>query len=569
MKNAPSVFVCFAVLLSISALRTAGQEKPAAPAAPASAEKSATPESSKAAPVAPTSNAKAPAERSEAPSRAQAMDLLKRSHAIGEQLPLRDRLNTLQRQVRAAARLDQQLARAWANELLEGSNDLPDPDERANTQAGVVVNLAARDPDGALEIFRTLSAPSAKASRDPRAMAAQALFPDLLRKDGAAALPVIEKEAVRLGSDGAYPYAAMADVAMRSRFAGDDKDEAQGAAPPQNEGAPDRPRRRGIPPGTTVPPRDPVGDATVLRVCRQALEFYQASTRSLAGDLGFADMIVSTWQWLPADFLRSALQASASNLMASAGESDLEFQNPADTAQGQSGRQNPADMALAHLAPMLKKIDPDMLEKVKQTRPFVAQWLSPTPQGAVPVWMAGTPPRGAGDDTMRNIQRTAQSDPNKALSLTQDLTDPAARAQALSAVASGFASQDPQQAVRSLEQADKLTAAVKDKEEQLRLLISEAEAAAAIKNVAILRQSMGRAFDLADQITRAEEDARVEQVTGWRPLMRLVSIGMKSEPELTVAYIDRLNVPIAKANLLLAAAESIPVRQDFRQRVRS
>ncbi|HXZ80487.1 MAG TPA: hypothetical protein VEG30_11195 [Terriglobales bacterium] len=573
MKSAPPVLVCFTVVFLYGALAT-GQDKPATQGAVRSAEQndSAPPPTSNAI---PGSKAKSGVQRREAPPRTQAIDLLQRSHAIGEQLPLRDRLNTLQRQVRAAARLDPSLARAWANELLEASNDLPDPDERAASQAGVVVNLAPRDVEGALEIFRSLPAStSTKASRDPRTMAAQILFPALLNKDGAAALPTIEKEAVRLGSEDAYPYSAMGQVAVQSgqdpKSAKDDKDLITDAPPPKGANAPDgKPHRSGLPPGASVPRKDPAREATVLRICRQAFSYYESSTRSLAGDLDFADMIMSTWQWLPADFLRSALHTSANNLVASAADSDLEFQNSSDATKDQKVHQNPADLALVQLAPVLSKLDPEALEKVKQARPFVAQSLQPTPPGGVPMWMTGTPARSSGDDAMLNIQRTAQSDPNKALSLSQDLTDPAAKAQALSTVASAFAAVDPQQATRTLEQADKLTATVKDKEEQLHLVISEAEAAAAIKNMVLLRQSMGRAFDLADQITRAEEDARAEQVIGWRPLMRLVNVGMKLEPELTVAYIDHLNTPVAKANLLLAAAESIPLRQDSKQKPNS
>ena len=171
----------------------------------------------------------------------------------------------------------------------------------------------------------------------------------------------------------------------------------------------------------------------------------------------------------------------------------------------------------------------------------------------------GTMP-GHGIDANQMARLRAQGmaswNPDKAVAMTQSITDPNTRAVTMGSVAERIAGDDSSRAMQLLDQAQKTAGDSQDLKTELQLVASRAEVAQATNNGAMLRESLRKGFEIGDQLLRQEQDNNQGQVS-WYMLGSLVQTGIKSDPDLTLAYINSFSLPYVRAELLMDAAQAL------------
>jgi len=153
-------------------------------------------------------------------------------------------------------------------------------------------------------------------------------------------------------------------------------------------------------------------------------------------------------------------------------------------------------------------------------------------------------------------QGMASWNPDKALAMTQSITDPNMRAVTMGSVAERIAGDDSGRAMQLLDQAQKTAGDSQDLKTELQLVASRAEVAQATNNDAMVRDSLRKGFEIGDQLLRQEQDNNQGQVS-WYMLGSLVQTGIKSDPDLTLAYINSFSLPYVRAELLMDAAQAL------------
>src|ERR1041385_3111002 len=91
-------------------------------------------------------------------------------------------------------------------------------DQRSFMQNHAMGMLIRLDPDRALELLDSMkiAEPPPEAASVPELQLVQAIFGVLSSRDGIRGLPVLQREAERLGAQGHYPYAALGFAAMQT-----------------------------------------------------------------------------------------------------------------------------------------------------------------------------------------------------------------------------------------------------------------------------------------------------------------------------------------------------------------
>ncbi len=453
--------------------------------------------------------------------------LLERAYAITRDLPLETRAYLLGWMLDPASRIEPQIAQAWADELFQMAHDLSDPQQRGPAEIQAVDALSRIDVVHALEVFRQMDADIIMNGRvmplDVRDSAARNLFSELLRKKGVPALPVLEQEAQRLAESGAYPYIAMGFAA--DQILHKDRSLAE-------------------------------------KMFADAVAAYQQSTPTLVGNAEFVTMLRDSSFYAQRADAQQAVTAVVNNLLSHPDDGDENFKKAQLSFQGVA-IDTPTDYLLLQLLPVVRRLQPDLLDTVAQSRPALGKAVS----------MAGTmtqgnpfphsvgelaPPPAANPDqaVVNRIQRAASDDPQAALAISNQLQDPAVRAQALSAVASGMVSKDPQQAAQLLSNAQDLAAKIDDKRKQLQAIIAMAQAGNRMNNQAVLRDSLARGFVLGNELLQLDEDNGTPP--SFTLLSPLVRAGAHTQLETVVAGIDGIQNLEVKAQLLVLTAQSMP-----------
>lgn len=452
--------------------------------------------------------------------------LLERAYSISRDLPLEARASLLSWALDPASRIEPKLAASWADELFQISQDLSNSDQQARAEVAAVRALARIDVDHALAVFRGMDALTLQSGhvvpQDARAAAAEALFPEILRKKGAVSISLLQQEGQRLAESGAYPYAAIA-------FAAD--------------------------------PLLHTDRSLVERIFSESLAFYQQSTPTLAGNADFVTMLKYWGLQAPRDQAQQAITAVVNNLLTQADDSGQKLAQPFQF-QG-STLDNSADYLLLQLLPVLRVVQPELMNRIVQSRPALGQaagGMSAWPRGSWSFAPMGESASAANSDqaVVNRIQRAASSDPQAALAVSNQLQDPAVRSQALAAVASGMASKDPQQAAQLLSNAQDLAAKIDDKRKQLQAIAAMAQAANRMNNQAVLRDSLARGFALGNELLQLDENNGTSP--SFSLLSPLVRAGAHTQLETLVAGIQGIQNLQVKAQLLVLTAQSMPRR---------
>ena len=461
-------------------------------------------------------------------SEALIVDLLQQSHDLNRQAPLRLQSSLLQVQAHIAAELRPDLGRLWANELFQLASEQKGQ-ERASTQ-GIAMSILVRvDPDRALELLHAMETSDAESNNNlwvtPPMQVASQVFQVLVKRDGEAALPTLEREAAFMGSAGRYPYSAVG-LAASGAVSKDWKDNKQHAIQVEQS------------------------------VLDLAFSRYSQTTPTFFDSLDFGRMLEALAGGLPSESVQPPLRLLVKNLL-STDASKYQYHAEMYTAEGKSVKaENAIDAAILQFSRLLQR-DPELVQQLESTHPGLQTALEYAKEGRVSMGFGG----GAGPPTrtqVPNPEAEARADAmhlahlnaDAAVAKAQELPPGPQRASTLLLVAREIAGDHPEQAASLIAQAKGEQG---NEGNQLNVISAEAYVAAAERNNTALHDLLQQGFALASRLTS-------EGPRGFGTAGSLVQIGIQNEPDMTVAFLQTLPPSYAKAQLLIEAASSLNMR---------
>lgn len=463
----------------------------------------------------------------------QVLELLERSHAANEEVLPEQRASLLARQISIVSRLNSETAEKWAQELFQLGADQADDQKRARMQVLAIQMVAQGDPEFGLKLLHQIKPvaetdASALFSASLISTAATPVFQGLARDKGESQLPRLRQEALRLAAESQYPYAAMAGAVIElvrdHRRGGPDSGDGQAVA--------------------------------VESVFDEAVATYERSFPTWSVNSDFGRMLQRLAYQLPEEKVRHALEVFVNNVQTTPAPSGVWVK--LDSGVGTTQMSDPVEVALYQYMSLLNEFDPELMKQVTDAHPRLAQNAAANPIATTYGYASsgtGHAP-DANQVTRLRAQSMASSNPDNALAMTQSITDPNMRAVTMGSVAERIANDDSGRAMQLLDQAQKTAGDSKDLKTELQLVASRAEVAQATNNGAMVRDSLRQGFEIGDQLLRQEQDNNQGQVS-WYMLGSLVQTGIKTDPDLTLSYINSFSLPYVRAELLLDAAQAL------------
>jgi len=464
----------------------------------------------------------------------QILDLLERSHAANDEVLPEQKATLLARQISMVSRLNAETAEKWAQELFQLGDDQADDQKRARMQVMAIQMVSQGDPEFGLKLLHRIKPvaendASVLSSASLISAAASSVFQGLARDKGESQLPRLRQEALRMASESQYPYSAMAGAAIELT----------------------RDHRRGDSDSASNQ------NATIEAVFDEAVSNYERSVPTWSGNADFGRMVQRLAYQVPKEKVRHALEVFVNNVQTTPSPSGVWMK--VDSSAGATQMSDPVEISLYQFLSLLNEFDPELLKQVVEAHPRLGRNVAMGGSVATSSGYAGaTSARTTDPNQMTRLraQSMASWNPDNALAMTQSITDPNMRAVTMGSVAERIAGDDSSRAMQLLDQAQKTAGDSQDLKTELQLLASRAEVAQATNNSAMLRESLRQGFEVGDQLLRQEQDSNQGQVS-WYMLGSLVQTGIKSDPDLTLSYINSFSLPYVRAELLLDAAQSL------------
>ena len=467
----------------------------------------------------------------------QIVDLLERSHAANDEVLSEQKATLLARQISMISRLNSESAEKWAQELFQLGDDQADDQKRARMQVMAIQMVAQGDPEFGLKLLHQVKPvaetdSTALVSANMISAAASAVFQGLARDKGESQLPRLRQEALRLAAESQYPYSAMGVVAIELL----------------------RDHRRGEPDSIQ-------GQGSLMEsVFDEAVANYERSVPTWSGNSDFGRMVQRLAYQLPKEKVRHSLEVFVNNVQTTPSPSGVWMK--VDSGAGATQLSDPVEVSLYPFMSLLNEFDPELMKQVVEAHPRLGQNAATGVGSGYGYGGSGYAAAGAGRGvdpnqmTRLRAQGMASWNPDSALAMTQSITDPNMRAVTMGSVAERIAGDDSSRAMQLLDQAQKTAGDSQDLKTELQLVASRAEVAQATNNGAMLRESLRKGFEIGDQLLRQEQDNNQGQVS-WYMLGSLVQTGIKSDPDLTLAYINSFSLPYVRAELLMDAAQAL------------
>ena len=464
----------------------------------------------------------------------QIVDLLERSHAANDEVLPDQKATLLARQISMISRLNSESAEKWAQELFQLGDDQADDQKHARMQVMAIQMVAQGDPEFGLKLLHQIKPEAetdstALVSANMISAAASAVFQGLAREKGESQLPRLRQEALRLAAESQYPYSAMGNVAIE--LIRDHRRGEAGSSEPQG--------------------------SLLESVFDEAVANYERSVPTWSGNSDFGRMVQRLAYQLSKEKVRHALEVFVNNVQTTPSPSGVWMK--VDSGAGATQLSDPVEVSLYPFMSLMNEFDPELMKQVVEAHPRLGQNAA---TGAVLASGYGYPGSGTGRSvdpnqmTRLRAQGMASWNPDSALAMTQSITDPNMRAVTMGSVAERIAGDDSSRAMQLLDQAQKTAGDSQDLKTELQLVASRAEVAQATNNGAMLRESLRKGFEIGDQLLRQEQDNNQGQVS-WYMLGSLVQTGIKSDPDLTLAYINSFSLPYVRAELLMDAAQAL------------
>jgi len=264
-----------------------------------------------------------------------------------------------------------------------------------------------------------------------------------------------------------------------------------------------------------------------------------------------------TWL-MPRPSVRKAYEALVRNLLLSA-ENDTSPSEEVRTDKG-SVDLNREDVAFWQMTAILRVVSPELEQHVASERPNIARLATMT-DGAT--WqqvnfLNGKKRAITQDDLDEYVQLTPPPDPASSKAALAN-TSGVERVRLLLSMAAGVKESDPAKAAGMLTEATDAVAKIENPIRQLTFLTTIVEAGEDISQATVVRGALQTAFPLGDQQLRKAIDSDPSLEHGLPGVIdqlgRMTTAGMYIDPDFTTSLIDQLSTPLAKALLLVSAAD--------------
>jgi len=281
--------------------------------------------------------------------------------------------------------------------------------------------------------------------------------------------------------------------------------------------------------------------------------------------------------YLPGESVQPGLRRLVKNLL----ETDTNkyhFHAEVRTTDGKTAKVNNAiDAALLHFGALINRLDPELAEHLKSTRPELRPALEYAKDGRQSMGSFGVEPKNLRPSDSSG-ERGADAlifshiNPEVAIAKAEQLPDDDKRASTMLEVARAIAGDHPERAAELIVEIQRRSKPIDD-EMQLNLISAQASVAAAQDKKNELHELLQRGLVTANHIIL--EQQRTETLHFVDGVASLVQIGIQSDPNLTISFLQSLSDSDTKAALLLEAAWALskqmqlPLSSRQQQRVES
>lgn len=472
-----------------------------------------------------------------------ALGLLREADTLSRSFTPEERAELLLRLAQAAAPFDAARANSWSLELFRiATTQLPHGMYRNAMQKDALVTLAQSDPVQAAKLYKQQDVPNTSDDpemlEDTRSFGTRTLFQALWAREGSAALPTIQSIADYLGSTGQYPYHAMADIIVRLS----DRDKSKATA-----------------------------------LLSQAVSYLSRDPGFADTNREYVDFLVKTHKVATVPLLREALSEAFDSMDKAEGKHQFARHYEVSTSKGSVEFNSDREFLTFRLLPLVKKVDPDWAERLKQQYPSLrmspsvgaedkltlAASMSPQPNES-PMAM-----KQAGDEH-RLLQLTdiGVADPKRAVEIARSISNPDLRTIAFASIAPIYAKVDQNMADSWLKYANGRLVAMEDEGNRLRLLLALAKA-----NFANNRQEQALDFtmktiDLGEELfakdARENPGKMAYETTGEEEVVQIVTLACEKlyQPMSVVDRARKIRTDALQVHALVAAANGILTRKN-------
>ena len=468
----------------------------------------------------------------------KAKELLQRAYGSTKNLSDSDRAAVIARLASSAQHEMPEQSKAWGDEVFQITSGLANDNFRGQYEMTALLAVAENDPDHALQLLTQMSPPGTTDSGAPgldlRSPAATGLFQKYFQKKGAEGVPALQSTARQLGEVGLYPFMAMGPII---RTAGrNDPDKARGM----------------VTEALGYFPRLQQTDMSL-----QQMAMFLRMNRDFIATPVLKDVL--------SQLVNKALDSKDTN---SSLVTSINTNGNAATIKGAS------NLMLYQLMPMIKDVDPEWAKKLEDQNEqlrgaAIAQQNSPS--GANTVRMGVFMGSGGANnmnaanlmDPMKvmEVDELAQKDPQGALRMSDQISDPATRAATTAKLAGDINSSDPEKAAQLVKNAKASIAETPDPMDKLRILAGLAQAQGAMNDIDGLSATLKQGYAMGEDLYRKSVDKNPSAGINTRPgvdaLGRLTTAGMKADQQQALENIDKLTMPALQTMMLISAAESL------------
>jgi hypothetical protein len=279
----------------------------------------------------------------------------------------------------------------------------------------------------------------------------------------------------------------------------------------------------------------------------------------------FAEMLSESERFWPKELLKPAIEAAVAGVRKyPVTDANKKYGLVSRTAGGSaSTAKGPVEMGLLQIAPLIKRVDPELWMQLTKTYPNLSNVPAEGDRSQVVSTTMylnndslGNTPSAEGQKlrSVSEMYRLSTEDPEKAIKAISAIPDSATRVDVFSFAAKYWGDKDPALSAQFAAAAEKASAKVEDIEVQFQSACARLYSDAAKKDSGAVAEDMERAFQLGDKVLRQSRDEGEGTGDLIRPLLEAVTQTMKIEPDMTVAHIELIFLPYEKAELLTEAA---------------
>ena len=466
--------------------------------------------------------------------------LLTRSYQMSKEFVPAERAFLLVRLVQEAPdAVDPSQVRKWVTEVWNVTETLPPSMNRIALRANALKAFSAIDDNQTLRLFDLIGdlSQTDETGDDPRAYAAITIFAAAYKKRGSQVVPELRSHALRLAHDGEYPYSAMLPI-IRA----------------EGQKSPDR----------------------AAELFGEALATYKRGSVVEKTNQDFVNLLSGLREQIPAPLMREALETCVAKLLIKKktddGESNYLSRVGTKTSSFLVSSKN--DELLLKLIPLMETFEPSLLDKVHEQHPGTEVLNGGDPKVIESVRVEGAvsdsellsaESLGIQRSRLEQIKAIAPQNPDEAQNLASTLSDIRFSAIAESAIAAGYASKNRQLAATAYDNAKRSLGALPDDRSRLELLASLAEAASAAMNLTEAEGNVESGLDLGSEMFQQEMDASPGKSAvlfgSFDVLIQLIRVGVKADPERTIALVGQLRNRVLCANLLVDVAQALAERR--------